>query len=300
MGDADTAMYRAKVLGKAQYAVFELSMREDVQARLALESELRRAIEHGELAVYYQPVVHGDSGKLAGFEALAYWQHPERGLVSPDEFVPLAEETGLIIEIDRWVLRNACAQLQTWLAINPELTLSVNLSSRQFAQADLPPFIAGVLGAFHLTPCRLKIELTESLLMDTSTVVRETLAALRLFGVRLHIDDFGTGYSSLSYLQRFDADILKIDRSFIMRMLENEDSAELVRTIVNMAHNLGMQVVAEGVEAVEQYTLLCALGCEYVQGFLFSKPVPAAAAETLLRSNTATLAAPLSWSHTHR
>jgi diguanylate cyclase (GGDEF)-like protein len=289
--DADIAMYRAKASGKAQYVIFEPSMRENIQARLALETDLRGAVENEELVVYYQPVVHGANGKLAGFEVLVRWQHPERLLVSPAEFVPLAEETGLIVEIDRWVLRMACAQLRAWLPHNPNLTLSVNLSSRQFARPDLAPFIKGVLAEFQLEPCHLKLELTESLLLNTSLVVREALASLRDLGVRLYIDDFGTGYSSLSYLQRFDADALKVDRSFVMRMLESEDSAELVRTIVNMAHNLGMQVVAEGVETKEQYTQLRDLGCEYVQGYLFSRPVPSAAVEDFLRTNGAIVAA---------
>jgi len=289
--DADIAMYRAKASGRSQYVVFESSMRENIQARLALEADLRGAVEHEELVVYYQPVLHGASGKLAGFEALVRWQHPERLLVSPAEFIPLAEETGLIVEIDRWVLRTACAQLKTWLRHNPDLTMSVNLSSRQFARADLAPFVAGVLAEFQLEPQQLKLELTESLLTDLSLGVRETLAALKKLGLRLHIDDFGTGFSSLSYLQRFDADTLKVDRSFVMRMLENEDGAELVRTIVNMAHNLGMKVVAEGVETAEQYTLLRALGCEYVQGYLFSKPVPAAAATLLVSNKDGTVAA---------
>lgn len=276
--DADIAMYRAKALGKAQCVVFEPSMREDIQTRLALASELRGAVEREELVVYYQPVLHSTSGELAGFEALVRWQHPERVLVPPADFIPLAEETGLIIEIDRWVLKTACAQLKAWLLRNPELTLSVNLSSRQFARIDLAPFIEKVLTELQLEAHQLKLELTESLLMNTSLVVRETLASLRDLGVRLHIDDFGIGYSSLAYLQRFDADALKVDRSFIMRMLDNENSAELVRTIVNMAHNLGLNVIAEGVETNEQYAQLRALGCEYVQGYLFSKPVPAAAA----------------------
>ena len=288
--DADIAMYRAKTSGRSQYVVFEAAMRENIQARLALETDLRGAVEQEQLVVHYQPVLHGASGKLAGFEALVRWLHPERGMVSPGEFIPLAEETGLIIDIDRWVLRTACAQLKAWSHDNPELTLSVNLSSRQFNCPTLAPFIAGVLAEFDLEAHRLKLELTESLLTDLSLRVRETLTALRQLGLRLHIDDFGTGYSSLSYLQRFDADVLKVDRSFVMKMLENDDSAELVRTIVSMAHNLGMQVVAEGVETAEQYALLRALGCEYVQGYLFSKPVPADAASLLASNKNSTAA----------
>ena len=283
LSDADIAMYRAKAAGGSRHVVFEPTMREATQARMALEGDLRRALEHEEFEAYYQPVIHAESGKISGFEALVRWHHPERGLVAPADFVPVAEETGLIIELDRWVLRRVCEQLAAWSALNPDLSLSVNLSSRQFASTDLAPFIAGVLAKTGLEPQRLKLELTESLLMDASTPVRGTLAALKQLGVRLHIDDFGTGYSSLGYLQRFDADVLKVDRSFVTKMLESEDSAELVRTIINMAHNLGMQVVAEGVESEEQFARLRALGCEYAQGYLFSKPVPAAVAEDFLR-----------------
>ena len=289
--DADIAMYRAKAAGRSRFVVFEDAMRENILARMALETDLRQAVRRQELEVYYQPVMHGASGVVAGFEALVRWHHPERGIVLPGEFIPLAEETGLVIDIDRWVLKAACAQLKAWSALNPDLSLSVNLSSRQFARPDLAPFIAGVLAEFALTPSRLKLELTESLLMDPSPTVHGTLVALQQIGLRLHIDDFGTGYSSLSYLQRFDADALKVDRSFVMRMLESEDSAELVRTVVNMAHNLGMQVVAEGVETQEQYRHLQCLGCEFVQGYLFSKPVPTEAAELLLRRNAALLVA---------
>jgi diguanylate cyclase len=282
--DADIAMYRAKAAGRSRFVLFEAAMRENVQARLALETDLRGALQRDELEVYYQPVMHSDTGSVAGFEALVRWQHPERGLVSPGDFIPLAEETGLVIDLDRWVLKTACAQLRDWSADHPELSLSVNLSGHQFSRPDLAPFVAEVLAEFELAPERLKLELTEGLLMDTSAAVRETLTALRLLGLRLHIDDFGTGYSSLSYLQRFDADALKVDRSFVLRMLENEDSAELVRTVVSMAHNMGMQVVAEGVETQEQYRHLQWLGCEYVQGYLFSKPVPARQAEAFLQS----------------
>lgn len=284
--DADIAMYRAKALGRSRFVVFEPAMREHIQARLALEEDLRGAVEREELEVYYQPVVRTVDDSVAGFEALVRWRHPQHGLVSPAAFIPLAEESGVIIAIDRWVLKTACAQLKAWSAVDAGLAIGVNFSSRQFTQADLPPFIAGVLATFGVEPHRLKVELTESLLLDGSVSVRETLAALRDLGVRLHIDDFGTGYSSLSYLQRFDADLLKIDHSFVARMLESKDSAELVRTIVNMAHNLEMKVVAEGVETQAQYARLKAMGCEYAQGYLFSKPLPAAAAAQLLHDKT--------------
>lgn len=283
--DADIAMYRAKALGRSRYVVFEPAMRETMQAHLALEKDLRRAVERSELEVYYQPVLHAESGSISGFEALARWRHPERGFISPAEFIPVAEESDLVVAIDRWVLQTACAQFRAWLDTTPDLTLSVNLSSRQFAQTDLALFIARVLTTSELAPQRLKLELTERLLLDTSPLVQGTLKAVRQLGVRLHIDDFGTGYSSLAYLQRFDAEVLKIDHSFVAKMLGNEDTAELVRTIINMAHNLGMKVVAEGIESEAQFVWLRALGCEYVQGFLFSDPVPVEAADKLLRQN---------------
>ncbi len=282
MRDADIAMYRAKAQGRSRFVVFEDAMREGLQARLSLQTELRGAAARGELEVHYQPVVEAASGIVAGFEALVRWRHPRRGLVPPAEFIPLAEETGLVIDIDRWVLGAACTQLRAWSALAPALTLNVNLSSRQFARPDLAPFVAGVLSRSGVEPGRLKLELTETMLVGHTPAVRKNLAALREIGVRLYIDDFGTGYSSLAYLQRFDADALKIDRSFVTRMLTHEGSAELVRTMVGMAHNLGMEVVAEGVESPAQLARLRALGCRYVQGFLFSRPVPAAEAERLL------------------
>ena len=282
MRDADIAMYRAKAQGRSRFVVFEAAMREGLQASLSLQAELRGAAARGELEVYYQPVVEAASGAVAGFEALVRWRHPRRGLVPPAEFIPLAEETGLVIDLDRWVLEVACAQLRTWSALAPTLTLNVNLSSRQFARPDLAPFVAGVLARSGVEPGRLKLELTETMLVGHTPAVQKNLAALRAVGVRLYIDDFGTGYSSLAYLQRFDADALKIDRSFVARMLTHEGSAELVRTMVGMTHSLGMEVVAEGVESPAQLARLRALGCRYVQGFLFSRPVPAAEAERLL------------------
>ena len=277
--DADIAMYRAKAAGRSQFVVFDPAMREDVQARLALEADLRVAVLRGEFEVYYQPIICAPLDAVVGVEALVRWHHPERGLVSPDAFIPVAEETGLVLDIDRWVVQTACEQLALWSG--SELSLSVNLSSLQFTRADLAPFLAGVLAKTGLAPHRLKLELTERLLLDTTQAVQETLDALRKLGVRLHIDDFGTGYSSLAYLQRFNADALKIDRSFVA-MLET-GSSELVRTIVNLAHNLGMQVVAEGVESKAQFVQLRMLGCDYMQGYLFSRPVPAADIEALVQ-----------------
>lgn len=276
--DADIAMYQAKALGKSRYVIFESAMSEVIQTRLALENDLRKAIERHELEIHYQPIIDATAEGVVGFEALVRWQHPRHGLISPVTFIPLAEESNLIVDIDRWVLQNACAQLKAWDALNDQLTLSVNFSGRQFAQPDLPLFVAGVLTKHGLVAHRLQLELTERLLLDNSVQVRETLKALRELSVRFHIDDFGTGYSSLSYLQRFDADLIKIDRSFVMPMLENSDSEKLVQTIINLAHNLDMKVVAEGVETEAQARRLKDLDCDFLQGFLFAKPLPATAA----------------------
>ena len=275
--DADTAMYRAKALGKAKHALFDATMRERTLALLTLESDLRLAVKKGEMLVHYQPIMNC-AGGLTGFEALVRWQHPRHGVVAPTEFIAVAEDTGLIADIDRFVLQEAGRQTVVWQTLfGTHLDLSVNLSSAGFNRADLVPFVTKVLRDTGLAAASLRLEITESLLVDSSPAVTAALDGLRELGVGLHIDDFGTGYSSLSYLQRFDADALKIDRSFIAKMGE-EASAELVRTIINMAHNLGMRVVAEGVETPEQLAQLKALGCEYVQGYLFSKPLAAPAA----------------------
>jgi len=283
--DADLAMYQAKAEGPGRYRVFDRTMHEAVVARLRLEVDLRQALDKRELEVHYQPIVALASRAIDGVEALVRWRHPKHGLLSPDEFIPLAEETGLIIEIDRWVLREASSQVVAWqrrFAYLPPLTLSVNLSSKQLEQPDLVSTVKDMLLETRLSPHDLRLELTESLLMSSSQTVCDNLEGLRKLGVQLHIDDFGTGYSSLSYLQRLSADTLKIDRSFVAKMNEDEDSAELVRTIVDLAHNLGMQAVAEGVETETQYAQLKSFSCDYAQGYLFAKPLTAGDAEALL------------------
>ena len=271
--DADIAMYRAKALGRGEHALFDAAMREHARSIMTLESELRGALHKGELEVHYQPVISTQGGTLTGFEALVRWRHPKRGLVSPAEFIPVAEDTGLINNIGRFVLFSACRQVALWQRqTGHPLTVNVNVSSQEFAQPGFVERIKEVLQETGLpAPC-LRLELTESLLMDGSPEVKETLSKLRALGVGLQIDDFGTGYSSLSYLQRFSADAIKIDRSFIHKLAQPE-SIELVKTIVTMAHNLGMQVVAEGVETEEQRKALTVLGCEYLQGYLFSQPL---------------------------
>jgi diguanylate cyclase (GGDEF)-like protein/PAS domain S-box-containing protein len=295
--DADIAMYRAKSLGKARYEVFDRAMRERALALMTLESDLRLALGRGQLQVHYQPIVEACGQQLVGFEALVRWQHPKHGIISPAEFISLAEETGLIIEIDRWVLAEACRQVRFWQDEFPTcgpVTLSVNLSSQQFIRPDLAAYVKQTLQDTGFAAANLKLEITETLLMNSSASVNEVLEHLRELGVQLYIDDFGTGYSSLSYLQRFSTDTLKIDRSFISKMSESEESAELVRTIISMAHNLGMQVVAEGIETAEQLASLRELRCEYAQGYLFAKPLePTQAAEFLATSQASTLVRPL-------
>ncbi len=274
--DADTAMYRAKDRGKARCEVFDTAMHTRAVTLLRLESDLRRALEKDELCVYYQPIVSLASGELHGFEALVRWQHLERGIISPDDFIPLAEETGLILPIGLRVLRDACHQLRKWQQYslsNRDLIMSVNLSGKQLMQLDLIERIEEVLQESQINPWHLKLEITETVVMENPELAAVTLAKLRSLGVRLSIDDFGTGYSSLSYLNRFPVDTLKIDRSFVTSMNAADENLQIVKTIVTLAGNLGMQVVAEGVETEEQLEQLRSLKCQYGQGFLFSKPL---------------------------
>jgi diguanylate cyclase (GGDEF)-like protein len=274
--DADTAMYRAKDNGKARYEIFDTAMHTRAVTLLRLESDLRRALEKDELCVYYQPIVSLANRELHGFEALARWQHPERGVIAPDDFIPLAEETGLILPIGLRVLRDACHQLRKWQQhslANRDLIMSVNLSGKQLMQPDLIERIEEVLHESQINPWHLKLEITETVVMENPELAAVTLAKLRGLGVRLSIDDFGTGYSSLSYLNRFPVDTLKIDRSFVTSMNEADENLQIVKTIITLAGNLGMQVVAEGVETEEQLDQLRSLKCQYGQGFYFSKPL---------------------------
>ena len=273
--DADTAMYRAKENGKARYEVFDHGMHARAVSRLQLESDLRQAVEQKEFCVYYQPIVSLATGRLAGFEALVRWNHPRRGLVSPADFIPAAEETGLIVPIGEWVLTEACNRIREWQIASPghrSLSLSVNLSARQVAQSDLLERIKEALETSKLNPHCLKLEITESVVMENAEAATLMFKQLRSLGVQLSIDDFGTGYSSLSYLHRFPLNYLKIDRSFVTRLTTDNDNA-IVRTISTLARNLGMEVIAEGIETEEQYQQLRMLGCEYGQGYLFSPPV---------------------------
>ena len=275
--DADTAMYRAKSLGKARYEVFDADMRASVMARLQLETDMRRALERTEFCNFYQPIVSLDSGRIVGFEALLRWRHPTRGMIAPDEFIFVAEETGLIRELGWWSLREACRQMSNWRAGSDAyggLTISVNLSAKQLLQPHLVEEMKKLLHEVALPPEALKLEITESAVMADPAAAAETLQQIKSLGISLAIDDFGTGYSSLSYLHRFPLDTLKIDRSFISGGGYG-DGMEIARTIMPMAKNLRLDVVAEGVETLEQVSLLKRLHCKYAQGYYFSKPLAA-------------------------
>jgi diguanylate cyclase (GGDEF)-like protein len=284
--DADTAMYHAKAKGKAQCAVFDTSMLEAIEERMRLETDLRRALEREELQLVYQPIVELATGRLSGFEALLRWHHPERGVVSPSNFVPAAEETGLIVPIGLWTIREACGQMRAWAQEFPEcadLTINVNLSARQCMEADLIPSIARVLEETGLPPERLKLEITEGIVLESSETVVDVLNALRALGVQLGLDDFGTGYSALSYLRQFPFQTLKIDRSFVDGM-RADGSAEIIRAIVSLADGLAMDVTAEGIETAEQVRDLRDLDCQYGQGYFFFKPLSKDDARAVLRS----------------
>lgn len=271
--DADIAMYRAKDSGRAAHRTFTPEMREHILYVNRMEHELRRALAGDELRVQYQPVLDLASGRIEGFEALVRWQHPERGLLGPDDFTPIAEDSGLLPEIDRWVLRRACRDLTRWAELyptDPPLSLSVNFCGQHLALPDVSGWVAELLRQTGFDPRHLKLEITESSLLSPSGDVRHHMERLRELGVRLHLDDFGTGYSSLSYLQRYPIDALKIDRSFVQGMLNNDSNAELVRTIVAMAKNLNLKVVGEGIEQPRQLAALRELGCDSGQGYLFS------------------------------
>ncbi len=276
--DADTAMYQAKSLGKARHVTFNEHMHTSAMNLMKLESDLRKAIERKEFLLHYQPIISLESARLTGFEALLRWFHPERGLIHPSEFIPVAEETGLIVPIGQWVLEEACSQMKRWHEQFPQsdsLSISVNLSSKQFAQPELIEHIIQALATSRLDPHSLKLEITESVVMENTQAANAMLERLRGLGVELSIDDFGTGYSSLSYLHRLPIDTLKIDRSFVGRITENNENKEIVRTIIHLAQGLGMSVIAEGVETKAQLESLRELHCESGQGYLFSRPVDA-------------------------
>lgn len=286
--DAHTAMHRAKASGKARHEVFVTGMRVQVMTRLQLETDLRRAVERQEFRLHYQPLVSLQTGKVAGFEALVRWQHPERGLVPPNDFIPVAEETDLIIPMGRWITYEACRQLRVWQEKFPReqpLLVSVNLSGKQFSQPDLVEQIERTLQETGLDGHSLKLEITESMAMTDVASTIALLQRLKALHLQLSIDDFGTGYSSLSYLHRFPTNTIKVDRSFVSRMGDESEDAQIVQTIIILGHNLNMDIVAEGVETAEQLASLRGLNCEYGQGYFFSKPLVAEAAEALLHTD---------------
>jgi diguanylate cyclase (GGDEF)-like protein/PAS domain S-box-containing protein len=286
--DADTAMYKAKSLGRSRFEVFDPEMRVQAVACLELESDLRRAVDNQEFVLYYQPKVSLKTNKIMGVEALIRWRHPLRGIVPPDQFIPLAEETGLIVPIGLWVLREACLAMRRWHAefpTVPPLEVSVNVSVRQFREPDLQARIAAILAETQLDPASLQLEITESVLIDDLDSVARLLDKLKSLGVGLKIDDFGTGYASLKCLNRLPFDTLKIDRSFVLNMSGKNGTGDTIRTILLLAEKLGMEVVAEGIERKEQLLELQSLHCDYGQGYYFSRPLEAEALGDLIRKS---------------
>jgi diguanylate cyclase (GGDEF)-like protein len=283
--DADIAMYRAKAAGKACYMLFDRQMHEEAVHRLTLENDLRRAVAQGQLLLHYQPIVSLSDSAPVGFEALVRWQHPERGMVSPMEFIPLAEEIGMIVPIGHWVLDEACRQLTQWRKTHPEfadLSMSVNLSRKQLAIPDLVGSVSRIMQQHSIRPADLKLEITESAIMDDPEDAIRVLQQIQRINVELHMDDFGTGYSSLSCLHRFPIRGLKIDRAFVSNMVERKDYALVIDAIISLTHKLSLRLVAEGVETAEQVALLQTMGCKLAQGYYFSKPLPSAAAEAFV------------------
>lgn len=311
--DVEIAMHHAKASGKGTHKVFDANMHAAVMRQLQLETDLRRAIDRDEFEVHYQPIVCLHTGKIDSVEALVRWRHPDRGLVPPGEFIPVAEETGLIAEVERIVMARACRQVAAWNSELPprlHIALAVNLSARRFMHDGLVNDVLGLVGTTGLPLERLKLEITETVIMDNPERAVEMLAALKSHGIRISLDDFGTGYSSLSYLHRFPIDVLKVDRSFVQRIqpvgpapvngaahVDLADPAvvtgalppsddEIVRTVVGLAHNLDLSAVAEGIETEAQLDRLRNVGCEFGQGYYFSRPLPAAAMGELLLHHT--------------
>jgi predicted signal transduction protein with EAL and GGDEF domain len=273
--DADIAMYQAKSEGRARHVVFEKGMHVRAVTQMELETNLREALEKKHFTLAYQPVVDIKTEKLAGFEALIRWNHKDQGFIPPGNFIPIAEETKLIIPIGRWVLMEACRQMSKWLAKFPDLNIavSVNISPEQFKDNKLIDDIGDILSNTGLEGKHLKVEITENAIMENPHEVTNRLKQLRKMGIQLHVDDFGTGYSSLSHLHRFPIDALKVDRSFIISMGESQENMEIVRTIIALAHNLNLSTVAEGVESKADLIQLGKLNCDFAQGYYFSKPL---------------------------
>ncbi len=294
--DADIAMYRAKAAGRGRFELFGRDMHDQAVALLQLETDLRLALEREEFLLHYQPIIRLETGRLVGFEALLRWKHPDRGLISPAKFIDVAEDTGLILPLGRWVLARACEQLHGWrdqFKGADDLSIHVNLSGKQFLQPDGIEEIGSVVSESGLPGGSIKLEITESVILENADAVADALAALRERGLELSIDDFGTGYSSLSYLHQFPFDTLKIDRSFVSKNGVDESNLEIVRAIIALAHNLGMDVIAEGVETARQLEDLRKLECEYGQGYLFSSPLDEDSAAEYIRTKTEATKVPI-------
>jgi diguanylate cyclase (GGDEF)-like protein len=283
--DADSALYRAKERGRGGYEIFDEVMRSRVIEHMQIENDLRRAIQREELELYYQPVIKLSDGSITALEALLRWNHPERGMTGPLAFIPVAEESRLIVPIGRWVIEQACRRAALWQQLKPDaapVSVAVNLSARQIADPDLLSHIEGSIRANRIDPSTLWLELTETTLLDETVFVERTLDALRGLGVRLVLDDFGVGFSSLGYLKRLPLSMIKLDRSFVENLAGSSHDAAIVRAVSEMANTIGIGVVAEGVETEDQVQMASALGCGYAQGFHFAEPVPASYIEHLL------------------
>jgi EAL domain-containing protein (putative c-di-GMP-specific phosphodiesterase class I) len=284
MRNADLALYRAKNSGRGVFHFFESGMDVQMRARRALENDMRTALANGQFELHYQPVLNLVRNEIIGVEALIRWHHPERGMVSPVEFIPLAEETGFIVPLGEWILRQACSAAASW---PNHVRVAVNLSAVQFRSPGLTQVVVSALASSGLAPDRLELEITESVLLQDSTATLSTLHGLRDMGVRIAMDDFGTGYSSLSYLRSFPFDKIKIDRSFVKDITTSTGSLNIVRAVAAMAKGLGMACTAEGVETSEQLSTISSEGCTEMQGFLLSKPLPVDQIDRLLNSNFA-------------
>ncbi|MDR3572454.1 MAG: GGDEF domain-containing phosphodiesterase [Anaerolineaceae bacterium] len=285
--DADLAMYEAKALRKAQNVIFSPKLRTHALERLLMENDLHQALDRDEFVLYYQPIMQFDTGMFSGFEALIRWHRPEHGLVPPMEFIPTAESSDLILPITQWVLNEACRQMREWQIMIPSrsnLSISVNISPKLFSQPELPGIVENALTASGLESHSLNLEVTGGAIVEDSTEAKKILEACRKQGIQVHLDDFGTGYSSLSYLHHFPIDTLKIDRAFVTCIQANGDQGEIVRTIIALARELNIDVIAEGVEALEQLDFLKGLGCQAGQGYYISYPLDSNAAGTLLRA----------------